>query len=164
MTHERGAVVSFSWAARQRLVFVAVAGACIVAGGVVAAVNGEAAFARGSWLAAYLVLVGGVAQLLLGVGCLALPEPVGSARLRRAQLGLWNAGIGIVAGGVLADALAVVLVGSAVVVVALGCFALGGGPISPGRRTLVLAYRALIIMLMVGVVVGGALTASGHAA
>lgn len=67
--------------------FAVAAGTMIVAGGLVAAINSAAPFAHGSWLAAYLVLVGGVAQLLLGVGCLVLPEPRLSARLRRASWG-----------------------------------------------------------------------------
>jgi hypothetical protein len=58
-------------------VFLATAAAMVVAGGSVAAVNGASSFAHGSWLAAYLVLVGGVAQLLLGIGILAFaPEPI----------------------------------------------------------------------------------------
>ena len=64
MTSERrGSVFSLSAPARERLACVAVASALIVAGGLVAAVDGAAPFAHGSWLAAYLVLVGGVAQL-----------------------------------------------------------------------------------------------------
>ncbi|MGH2927025.1 MAG: hypothetical protein ACRDL8_02345, partial [Solirubrobacteraceae bacterium] len=101
LTQPARAAISLSWEARERLAFVAVAGALIVAGGLVAAANGAAQFAHGSWLAAYLVLVGGVAQLLLGMGCLALPEPVSSARLRHAQLALWNAGYCILDCGVL---------------------------------------------------------------
>jgi hypothetical protein len=42
---------------------------------------------HGSWLAAYLVLVGGVAQLLLGVGSLALPAPTDFTVLMRARTG-----------------------------------------------------------------------------
>ena len=86
-------VDGYTWA------FTAAAGAMIVVGGLVAAINSAAPFAHGSWLAAYLVLVGGVAQLLLGVGCLGLPAPRLSARLRRTQLGLWNVGNAAVASG-----------------------------------------------------------------
>lgn len=85
-------VDGYTWA------FTGAAGAMIVVGGLVAAINSAAPFAHGSWLAAYLVLVGGVAQLLLGVGSLGLPAPRLSARLRRAQLGLWNGGNAAVAG------------------------------------------------------------------
>ena len=42
--------------------FVLVGSVCIVAGGLVAAVSRPSGFELGSWLAAYLVLVGGVAE------------------------------------------------------------------------------------------------------
>ena len=158
-----GPAVSLSPLARGRLMFVAVAAAMIVAGGFVAAVNGAASFAHGSWLAAYLVLVGGVAQLLLGLGSLALPAPTNSVALTRAQLGLWNAGTLAVAGGVLADLFGVVLAGSALIVGALACFVRGGGPVREPGRTAVLAYRFLIVVLVISVVVGGVLSRTGPA-
>jgi hypothetical protein len=147
-------VDGYTWA------FTAVAGAMIVAGGLVAAINSAAPFAHGSWLAAYLVLVGGVAQLLLGVGCLVLPEPRLSARLRRAQLGLWNAGNAAVAGGVLSDAFGLVVAGSLLLLGALVGFAFGAGPASsnPGGRLIL--YRVAILGLGVSVVIGGVLANS----
>ncbi|MBN9622296.1 MAG: hypothetical protein J0H06_04970 [Actinobacteria bacterium] len=125
-----------------------------MAGGLVAAVNSAAPFAHGSWVAAYLVLVGGVAQLLLGVGCLGLPVPRLSARLRGAQLGLWNVGNAVVVGGVLVDAVAVVVVGSVMLLAALGGFAVGGGRIRRDRRARVIIYRIVILGLAVSVVIG----------
>ena len=47
--------------------FGAVALLCVVAGGLVAAVTGPLRLEHGSWAAAYLVLVGGVAQGALGI-------------------------------------------------------------------------------------------------
>ena len=144
----------------ETLLFVTLAGVLIVGGGLVAAVNSAAPFAHGSWLAAYLVLVGGVAQLVLGVGPLALPGRAGSILLRRTQLLLWNAGAAAVAIGVLADRIAVVLVGSVTVLIALACFVRGGGPIGAGARRRVLGYRAVILALAVSVAVGGVLAAA----
>jgi hypothetical protein len=141
----------YSWA------FVAVSGALIVAGGLVGAVNSAAPFAHGSWVAAYLVLVGGVAQLLLGVGCLGLPVPRLSARLRGAQLGLWNVGNAIVVGGVLLDAVGAVVVGSVMLEGALGAFAVGGGPIRRDGRGRVILYRIVILGLAGSVVIGAAM-------
>jgi hypothetical protein len=141
----------YAWA------FVVVAGAMIVAGGLVAAINSAVPFAHGSWLAAYLVLVCGVAQLLLGVGCLGLPAPRLSARLRGLQLGLWNLGNVAVAGGVLGDSLGLVAAGSVMVLGALAGFAVGGGRIYPGSRSRVLLYRTLLLGLAGSVVIGGVL-------
>lgn len=156
-------VLWLSPAARERLVFIAVGFVMIIAGGLVAAVNGAAAFAHASWLAAYLVLVGGVAQIALGVGCLTLPEPHCPPRLRALQLGLWNIGVLGVAAGVLANLFGVVLGGCVVVAGALVCFAAGSGPADDPGRTRVLAYRLLIAALAISVLVGGVL-AHGHPA
>lgn len=137
--------------------FAAVAGLMIVAGGLVAAVNSPAPFEHGSWLAAYLVLVGGVSQLALGAGPLILPAPRRSTRLAHAQLGLWNAGTATVAVGVFTDLGAIVLLGSAIVLVALGCFAIGGGHGWPGAHGRVVLYRLLIGVLAISVLVGSVL-------
>jgi hypothetical protein len=134
--------------------FVAASGAMIVAGGLVAAANSAAPFAHGSWLAAYLVLVGGVAQLLLGVGCLGLPVPRLSARLRGAQLGLWNVGNAVVIGGVLGDEVGAVVVGSVMLLGALGGFAVGGGPVRRDGRGRVIVYRVVVLGLAVSVGIG----------
>lgn len=144
-------VDGYAWA------FVAVAGAMIVAGGLVAAINSAAPFAHGSWLAAYLVLVGGMAQLLLGVGCLALPAPRLSARLRGAQLGLWNAGNAAVAAGVLTGALGLVITGSVVLLAALAGFALGAGRAATNGRGRLVLYRIAILVLASSVVIGSLL-------
>jgi hypothetical protein len=146
-----------SAAVAETLPFAGVAGALIVAGGLVAAVNSATPFAHGSWLAAYLVLVGGVAQLALGAAALVLPAPVRSTWLRRAQLALWNVGIAIVAVGVFVDALAVVVAGSVVVLAALGAFAYGGGPTRPQAVVRVMLYRLVILVLAVSVAIGSVL-------
>ena len=140
--------------------FAAVSAVMIVVGGLVAAINSATPFGHGSWLAAYLVLVGGVSQLMLGAGCVVLPAPRRSAWLRRVQLGLWNAGIVVVAVGVFAGLAAIVLTGSAVVLGALGCFAAGAGRGRQGARGRVMIYRlvigALAISVLVGTVLAGA--------
>lgn len=146
---------------RELIACAGLAGSLIVAGGLVAAVNSATPFAHGSWLAAYLVLVGGVAQLALAGGPLLFPEPASSQALARAQLGLWNAGTAIVAVGVLTDANAVVTLGSVVVLAALACFARGAGPARGPGAGRVIAYRLVIALLAVSVVVGIALAGSG---
>lgn len=126
----------------------------IVVGGLVAAINSAAPFAHGSWLAAYLVLVGGVAQLALAAGPLLLPAPRHSARLRRLQLAAWNVGVAGVAVGVLTGLAAVVVAGSVVVLAALSCFAVGAGPSRPFARGRVAGYRLVVALLAISVLVG----------
>jgi hypothetical protein len=139
--------------------FAASAGALIVAGGLVAAVNSASPFAHGSWLAAYLVLVGGAAQVALGLAPVALPVAPPSRRLVRAQLVLWNAGALIVPAGVLGDSLAVVAIGSAALLAALLCFVAGARPTGGGGPGGVFAYRALAVVLGMSVVIGCGLVA-----
>jgi hypothetical protein len=146
---------------RELFACAGIAGSLIVAGGLVAAVNSATPFAHGSWLAAYLVLVGGVAQLALGLGPLLFSAPTLSPRTGRAQLVLWNGGIAIVAVGVLADTGVVVAIGSVLVLGALAAFARGAGPARGPGRAGVIAYRLVIAVLAVSVVVGIALTLLG---
>ncbi|MBS1677647.1 MAG: hypothetical protein JST08_09695 [Actinobacteria bacterium] len=146
---------------RELIVCVAIAVSLIVAGGLVAAVDSAAPFAHGSWLAAYLVLVGGVAQLALGLGPLLFPAPVLSPSSSRTRLVLWNLGTGIVAAGVFAASTAVVVSGSVLVLGALACFARGAGPAREPGRERVLAYRLVVAVLAVSVVIGIALSGGG---
>jgi hypothetical protein len=108
-----------------------------------------------SWLAAYLVLVAGVSQVLLGVGRLALLVGEPPPRLIRAQMLLWNAGSIAVPAGVLADAAPLVTLGSVALLAALACFAAGarGVPLRAGA----VGYHALIVALAASVIVGSAL-------
>jgi hypothetical protein len=135
--------------------FIASAGVLIVAGGVVAAVNSAAPIAHGSWLAAYLVLVGGVSQVLLGAGRLALRAPRPTPTLLRAQLVLWNLGSVAVPAGVLTDAPMLVTAGSIALLLALALFAAGAGERRRDLRAVV--YLAIIVGLAASVVVGSAL-------
>ena len=143
---------------RSSATFALLGGALVITGGIVAAVNSAAPFAHGSWLAAYLVLVAGVSQVLLGVGRFALLVREPPPRLIRAQVLLWNAGSVAVPAGVLADAAPLVTLGSVALLAALACFAAGvrGVPLRAGA----VGYHALIVALAASVIVGSALAAA----
>lgn len=136
------------------VMFVGFGGAQIVAGGLVAAVHSASPFAHGSWLAAYLVLVCGVAQIGLGVGRLALPAPAPSAWLWRLQIICWNSGNVAVMGGVLVGSSAAVFVGSVPLLVALGSFGVGVRAARRRARARTLAYDAFVLMLAFSVAIG----------
>ena len=130
--------------------------AWIAAGGVAAAVNSTAAFQHGSWLVAYLVLVGGISQLALGAGLLflrALPSP---ARGAYARLGLWNLGTVLVPAGVLLDLPGVISAGSLSLLAALVLFC--SGALHAQARARALAYYLFAAALAVSVLVGCALS------
>jgi hypothetical protein len=141
---------------RSTVRFLASASVLIVAGGAVAAVNSAAPSGHGSWLAAYLVLVGGVSQVVLGVGRLALRAPRPTPALLRAQLVLWNLGSLAVPAGVLADAPTLVTVGSVALLSALALFASGASGLRREVRVRAVVYLAIVVGLAASVVVGSA--------
>ncbi len=148
----RGVIVDRSAGA-----FLASAGLLIVAGGAVAAVNSAAPFGHGSWLAAYLVLVGGVSQAVLGIGSLALRPQRPSRAMRRGQIVLWNLGSLTVPAGVLTDEATLVTIGSVALLGALVLFATGARGLGHDVRGRAAIYLTIVVGLAMSVVVGSAL-------
>ncbi|MDN5764856.1 MAG: hypothetical protein L0H96_08380 [Humibacillus sp.] len=136
---------------------------CVIAGGLVAAVTGPLALTHGSWAAAYLVLVAGVAQIALaaGQGLLAgqARHPVGR-RLLLVEFAAWNLGNAAVIAGTLWSATWLVNLGGGLLVVALGALlvATRSGPgraeTARERRVALLTVRALVALLLVSIPVG----------
>lgn len=137
---------------------------CVVLGGLVAAVAEPLDLARGSWVAAYLVLVGGVAQCAMGH---ARSWTAAAAQPRRwgwVQIGAWNLGNTEVIGGTPAGRAPVVDLGAVLLVVAVA-IALRSkrsrtAPAAPGPAVTRVhpfahrAYRALLVVLVVSIPVG----------
>ena len=130
----------------------------VVVGGLVAAVTGPLDLARGSWLAAYLVLVCGVAQAVLATAQPALsPTPVPAAVWWIQVVG-WNVGNGIVIAGVLLDAAVVVDVGALPLIVTLA-LAMHAARHPPRHLSIAtVGYLAVLAVLIVSVPVGLVLT------
>lgn len=127
----------------------ALGGVGVVAGGLVAAVTSPLDWTKGSWAAAYLVLVVGVAQYVMGRMRPAGPRP---DRVGWGQLAGWNLGSALVIGGTLAATPLLVDLGSVLLVVALVLALLAA---APGRSGLVgHAYRAMLLVLAVSIPVG----------
>ena len=137
-------------------------GAYLLAGAGVAAARATTPFAHGWWLVAYLVLVGGAAQLLLGLGALHLLRPATEAAGgagSRTGLALWNAGVPLVPVGVLTGTPGWVGLGGLLELLALGL--LGTAVAAPaarsqlaGRRLATALYLALVAGLAFSVVIG----------
>ena len=151
-SRERGLILD-----RSTVRFLASASVLIVAGGAAAAVNSAAPFGHGSWLAAYLVLVGGVSQVVLGAGRLALHAPPLTRGLPPAQLALWNIGSLAVPAGVLGDAPMLVTAGSAALLCALALFAAEARGLRREVRGRAVVYLAIVVALAMSVVIGSAL-------
>jgi hypothetical protein len=132
---------------------------------VIVAVQFAAPFTRGWWLAAYLFLVGGVSQSLLGPGLSDIARRANArgpaAEATRAQLVLWNAGTLIVAVADLATAPSGILFGSFLLLAALASFT---GSLRAARATALqsvprwfTSYALLVLFLAGSVLVGTAL-------
>lgn len=142
----------------------------LAAAGAVALARAATPFHKGWWLVAYLSLVGGVAQLLLGPGLIALSRkraaPLPGGRARALRLGLWNVGALAVAVSDLAEAMWGVAGGSLLLLAALALFAAdlrpvralgGGGMGGVGARWWARGYALLLVFLAASVAVGMAL-------
>lgn len=121
----------------------------VIAGGVVAAVTGPFDLEKGSWLAAYLVLVSGVAQFAIGQA----PAPLGARSSGWSLVASWNLGNAAVILGTLAGLPLLVDLGSLLLVIGLGiaAYAVRG---SGSGGVLGWAYRALLVVLIVSIPIG----------
>lgn len=126
--------------------------ACVVAGGLVAAFTGPLGLAKGSWAAAYLVLVCGTASCAIGAAQTRLTvRPIRPA-LARSQAAAWALGNAAVIAGTLTGLPLVVDAGAALLVAALG--AALGLTRGAARALPLWAYRAALIVLLVSVPIG----------
>lgn len=144
----------------RAVAFAATGAACVVAGGLLAAVTAHAPTEGATWAVAYLVLVAGVGQVALGVGQAVLSARTLPPRLLTAELIAWNGGNAAVLAGTLLGIRPLLDAGSGLLVVALVLFAhhtRGGG----GPQLLLLAYRALVGVVLVSIPIGLLLARSG---
>lgn len=140
-------------ALRRFIPFAVAALVCIIGGGLLAAASAYATTEKSAWATAYLVLVGGVAQGVLG-GALAW---FGRARLTWWVLACWNLGNAGVLLGQLSGMVIVTDLGGAVLVVALllalaatRTQAAAGSP----PPLLLWSFRGVVVLLAVSIPVG----------
>ncbi len=144
---------------RHELLPVALIGVlCVIAGGLVAAVTAPAPTEHGTWAAAYLVLVGGVAQIGLALGQ-AMFSARTSIRLAAVQAVGWNVGNAAVLGGTLLGVFVLVDAGGALLVMALVLLGRGVSPAGAraatgGAKWCLYGYRLLLLILLVSIPVG----------
>jgi hypothetical protein len=140
-----------------------VAGAGFVAAAAaVGGLNAASPFERGWWLASYLLLVGGVSQVLLGGGqhivAAGRHAAAPSRGLSWAQFVLWNVGTTTVAVADMARVMPGVAAGSALLIVSLALFVAGlrriGRTARSRTRALERGYVALLVVLAGCVVLG----------
>ncbi|MEO6988278.1 MAG: hypothetical protein ABI239_06485 [Aquihabitans sp.] len=134
--------------------FVALASVSIVAGGFVAAATGPTDFDKGSWLAAYLVLVGGVALVILGVGQAVFARQAPSKPVIATELAIWVLSAGAIIVGTLAEAVVFTIVGGLLLLGVLVLFVAAVRDASGIGGRLIWLYRAMIVILVVSIPIG----------
>lgn len=158
------------------LPFVCVGAVCLVGGGLLAAATAYVTTQQTAWATAYLVLVGGVAQVALGTAVTWL-RPDAERRWGWIAFTAWNLGNACVLAGQLAGAVVVTDIGSALLVVALAVILVSTMRRPPERGAasyqptaehramphpaLLWAFRVLIVILLAGIVVGTVLAHLG---
>lgn len=143
------------------LPFAAVGGACVIAGGLVAAATAPAPSEHGTWASAYLVLVAGVAQLALGVGQALLAPSPPSRHVVVVECTVWNAGNTAVLAGTLLSLVPLVDAGGVLLVLALSLLTLevrGAGRRGGWGLRL---YRLLVAVVLVSIPIGLLLARAG---
>lgn len=128
--------------------------AWVVFGGLVAAVTGPLLLEHGSWVAAYSVLVAGVAQYALGAARSALASQRSSRGTEAAELVAWNAGSAAVIGGTVARMPFVVDAGGLLLVVALALLTSTVRGRATGPKWALWTYRILLIVILVSIPAG----------
>jgi hypothetical protein len=143
--------------------FTLIGSAAIVAGGIVAAVSRPTDFGLGSWLAAYLVLVVGVAQMALGCGQAWLAAEVPDAATVTRQALLWNIGAAGVITGTLHASPAATTFGGLVSVLALVAFLVGVRRVGSVPVWASRLYRGVAVFVLASIPVGLVLSWVRHA-
>lgn len=144
---------------RFALTFFLIGSAFVVLGGLVAAVSTPLGFVSGPWLAAYLVLVCGVAQCLFGImRRYVAPSPMTASGFA-VELACWNAGNAAVVVGDLVRIPFIVGIGGALLVVVLVLQLVHLRHVVPGLRWAAWLYGIVVVMLLVSIPIGIVLAA-----
>lgn len=142
----------------ELVTFILAGAICVVAGGLVAAVTAPAPTEHGTWAAAYLVLVGGVAQVGLGLGQAMFTTRI-SKLIVAVQAAGWNLGSAAVLVGTLLGVTTLVDLGGALLVATLALLArgvrpAGVSPVAGAARWCLQGYRLLVLVLLLSIPIG----------
>lgn len=139
---------------KSAIPFIVVGGLSLVGGGVVSAASAGGPSYYSAWAVAYLVLVCGVAQLVLGLGQSSLASTAPSPRLLAAQVVALNVSNAAVLLGTLAGIPVVTYLGAGLLVLALVLFIWGVRGHQARNAWLVWAFRAMVVVLLVSAPIG----------
>ncbi|WP_207346067.1 hypothetical protein [Arthrobacter sp. E3] len=126
----------------------------IVLGGVVSAASAGAPSYLSAWAVAYLVLVCGVAQLVLGMGQAGLASKRPTTSLLTFQAVALNLSNAAVLLGTLAGVPVLSYVGAALLFLALGLFIWGVRGTRPQNAWLLWGFRFMVFVLLISAPIG----------
>lgn len=131
----------------------------ILAGGLMAGATAHVPARHIMWMSAYLVLVVGVVQGVLGLVQALLPEQLPPKAWHISEWAIFNAGNAGVIAGTLLDSSLVVTIGTGLFVAALVLFLIGVQNTRGGWPLLV--YRAILVIVCISAIIGLALSFTG---
>ena len=141
---------------------IAIGAVSIVAGGFVAALTRPLGIEAGPWVAAYLVLVNGVAQTGLAAGQAALARRTPRARVVLVEVVTWNASTTAIIVGTLIGWPLLTTAGALSLLLAVGCL-IRDVPVAPAkRRFLAAAHWALAALIALSIPIGVLLAWARH--
>lgn len=139
---------------RSAVPFVILGTLSLLVGGLLSAVSAAAPSYTAAWAVAYLVLVGGVVQLALGIGQARLAPTAPSAAVIAAQAVAFNAANAAVLAGTAIGMAWLVDAGAAVLVTALALFVWGVRGATAGNRWLLYGFRLVVVIVLVSAPIG----------
>lgn len=125
---------------------------CVIGGGLLAAITAHAPTEHATWAVAYLVLVCGVAQVVIGAGQAVLHARIHGSGSRLAELLLWNLGNAGVIAGTVADRLWLTVAGSVLLAASLVLFLRASR--GAARSMMVSVYRIVLLVVLVSIPIG----------
>jgi hypothetical protein len=139
---------------RSAIPFVILGSASVIAGGLLSAATAPTPSYTASWAVAYIVLVAGVAQLVLGIGQAQLAPHQPSARILALEWAAFNvANVAVLAGTVLGAAW-IVDIGAAFIVTALALFIWSVRGTGSVHRWMLYGFRAVVVIVLVTTPIG----------
>lgn len=152
--HSRSGTPTLKNVQRSAIPFLTLGGVSVITGGVVSAAAAPAPSYTASWAVAYIVLVAGVAQLVLGFGQAQLAPRQPSRRVVASEAVAFNLAHVAVLLGTIAGAVWVVDIGAGFIVFALALFIWSVRGAGGGNRWLLYGYRVMILIVLITAPIG----------
>jgi len=139
---------------KSAIPFLTLGGISLILGGVVSAASAGSPSYTSAWAVAYLVLVGGMAQLVLGTGQAELASKRLPAGLLAAEAALLNVSTVAVLLGTILTAPALTYAGAGLLLVTLVAFIWAVRGASQHLPWLLWAFRIMVVVLLVSAPIG----------